>query len=1395
VVVVMTRPGGGLAAADIVTLLFTDLVGSTELLQSLGDDTAEAVRRSHFRLLRDVVAVNGGHEVKNLGDGLMVVFGSALDALRSAVAMQQAVSLHNRRAEGPPFEIRVGLHVGEPARDGDDYFGTPVVVAKRLCDAAGGGQILASQLLAGLVGSRGGFELRALGPLELKGLVEPVQTVEVAWVAENPEAVAAPAGVRLLGPLEVIATGGPASRAVEIGSPKQRAVLAVLALHRNEVVSRELLLDRLWGDRPPASATVTLRSLVSRLRKAIDGVAAGFEIATREPGWILRCEPGVVDAARFSALTAEARLRLAAGDPATAALTLRTALQLWRGSALVDVVDAGYLAAEATQLDEARLDAVENLVEAELASGWPGEALVSLEPHVAANPLRERAWGQLMVALYHLGRQAEALRAYQRLRALLREELGLDPTPALADLEARILRHDPALAPPPAAPILVGDGRRSSEIATGVTVSGPGAGSSQAERTPFVGRAAERAVLAGALERARAGSGGMVLIGGEPGIGKTRLAEEVAADAAAACMNVLVGHCYEMAAAAPYPPIVEILDSALAAAPSAEVFVADVLGDAAPEIARLLPELRRRFPDLPPPLELPPDQERHYLFRCMGEILARAARARPLLIVLDDLQWADDATLLFVEHLAPLLASLPCLVVATYRDTDVGRPLARTFGDLHRRRLAVRITLGALNPAEAGELIAGLSGQDPPPALVDALHAATEGNVFFLEEIVRDLAEGGQAFDATGRFRTDVDVAELGLPEGVRLVIERRLDRLSEPARALLTAAAVTGRVFTVALLTALGDIEGDDVLDIVDEAEQAVLIAPTANADEFLFAHELIRQTLVAALSGTRRRRLHFRAAEALEHVHADDVGVAAATIAHHLLEAGPAADPAHTFRYLTLAGEAAMDASAFEEALRHFEAALHLGQAASPRESADLRAGLGRAHRSLRHSDQAIENWREAMVAYAALGDAEREAQLCAELAWHLIWGVRWSEALDLTDRGLALIGPGPSAARVSLLVIRCYAFGGGERYEEANETRQAALELADNLGDIRLRGQALSVSAALDWVARSRFADTVEEGRRAAAMLKEAGALYEYVEALMYVQLALHPLGRWDEAAALDEELTPMAERLGHHQAVLVCGRERGGRQRNLQPDLARYAEFAHGDLALHQESGLGWRSQSHIFLALADFWPGRWSEALGHATEATRLETTPNTISLWSWAMRLLISAYAGAPADTRRLFQELSHRIPAVGQPAGLGPSQLGFSAVEALAVIGDRDEAAALYPLVMQAIDSGAVLDGYIHGRQLHMLAGIAAASGGRYSEAERHFETALAEAARLGQVMERPDILRFYGQMLAERAGPGDSVRARSMLTEAEETFSALGMPRHAALANAACMAVAASH
>ncbi|MGH9223589.1 MAG: EAL domain-containing protein [Acidimicrobiales bacterium] len=256
--------------------------------------------------------------------------------------------------------------------------------------------------------------------------------------------------VRLLGPFEVALAG----RTVQIGSPKQRAVLALLALQAGRVASSDTLCDLVWDEDQPASPAATLQSLISRLRATL-ARASGARVElgrdvlrTREPGWVLDVEPAAVDALRFQELVARARRRHERCEQVAAAADLEEALRLWRGDALVDVVDAGYLGPQATRLNEARLDAVEDLAGVELAIGRPAEALARLETHVDANRLRERAWGLLMVALYRLGRQATALRAFQQVRTILAEELGLDPSPELADIEQRILRHDPDLGGP-----------------------------------------------------------------------------------------------------------------------------------------------------------------------------------------------------------------------------------------------------------------------------------------------------------------------------------------------------------------------------------------------------------------------------------------------------------------------------------------------------------------------------------------------------------------------------------------------------------------------------------------------------------------------------------------------------------------------------------------------------------------------------------------------------------------------------------------------------------------------------------------------------------------------------------------------------------------------------------
>ncbi len=246
-------------------------------------------------------------------------------------------------------------------------------------------------------------------------------------------------------------------------------------------------------------------------------------------------------------------------------------------------------------------------------------------------------------------------------------------------------------------------------------------------------------MLRAALDDLAKGRGGIVLIGGEPGIGKTRLAEELMSEADARGLAVLCGHSYEAAGASSYVALTEILEGALARTEDPEAFRRDILGDAAAEVARVLPRLRRMFPDLPVPLQLPPEQERRYLFGCLADVLSRIAARAPTLVVHDDLHWADESSLAFLEHLAPTLADHPLLIVATYRDNDVGRPLADTFGDLHRRRLARRVSLGGLTAPEVAAFVADLAGAATSTDVAEALWSGTEGNVFFLEEVVRDL--------------------------------------------------------------------------------------------------------------------------------------------------------------------------------------------------------------------------------------------------------------------------------------------------------------------------------------------------------------------------------------------------------------------------------------------------------------------------------------------------------------------------------------------------------------------------------------------------------------------------------------------------------------------------------
>ena len=383
--------------------------------------------------------------------------------------------------------------------------------------------------------------------------------------------------VGLLGPLEVAGPGG----RVRIGGAKERMVLALLALRAGEVVSRDALVDALWGDDPPATAIKTLQGHVARVRRALEAAGMTDVLMTRPPGYVLGVVPESVDVTGFERHATAGRNALAEGDASSAAAELGEALGLWRGDALADCRSGGWAAAQALRLDELRLSTVEDRIDADLMLGQHAVLVGELESLLARHPLRERLWAALMIALYRSGRQAESVRAYQRARDVLVGELGLEPGAELRRLEVAVLAGDPVLD-------LLDATRRAPRAELSIPFPGRlGAASSAV----FVGRAQEREGLSRSLLTVAEGERRVVLVSGEPGIGKTSLAAAVAREAFGVGAVVLYGRCDEDLGS-PYQPWAEMLAHLVAHAPD-EVLAEHVDARGA-ELARLAPSSPRR---------------------------------------------------------------------------------------------------------------------------------------------------------------------------------------------------------------------------------------------------------------------------------------------------------------------------------------------------------------------------------------------------------------------------------------------------------------------------------------------------------------------------------------------------------------------------------------------------------------------------------------------------------------------------------------------------------------------------------------------------------------------------------------------------------------------------------
>jgi DNA-binding SARP family transcriptional activator/DNA-binding GntR family transcriptional regulator len=757
--------------------------------------------------------------------------------------------------------------------------------------------------------------------------------------------------VRLLGPLEVV----DGATSVALGGRKSRALLARLALDVNRTVSVERLIDDLWGDSAPQSAQKMVQIAVSQLRKVLPEAA----LQTRPPGYALDAEADTVDVNRFLRLRDEGRTALGAGDAETAASRLRAALALWRGPALAEFDAEPFARVEGGHLEELQRVCLEARIEADLALGRHADVVGELEALVERHPLREALHGQLMLALYRSGRQAEALETYDRFRRRLDAELGIEPSGALKALQSGILNQARDLDLAAAAEPVTAPARAAADV--------------------FVGRAVELAAL-------DAAQGGVVLIAGTAGMGKTRLASVFAERARDRGAVVLRGHCIQLVGSGlPFLPLVEALRP---------------VRDAVKDLPTELRELPRLIPDLPGA----PSQE-HSRLRLFEEVLAvfeHLAASQPLVVVLEDLHWADASTLDLVAYLAQAVRDGRILLVATYRSEEMrtGGPLHRFTAALVGAGTATALQLEPFDRAELESLVAAYTQQPLSADVVRSIVRRSEGNPLFARELLAAALRGEEA-----------------LPPVLRDVVLATVARLDGSSRAVLQAAAAAGRDVSYRLLAAVVPLGELELAEALRQAVEHDVLRSDQEAGTFRFRHELFAEAVYSTLLAGEREALHERLARAITE------------------------DPTLALTRAT-AAEAAQHWAAARRPLEALSASLQAAR------DAEAVSGLTEA---LHHVERVLELWGEVPGAEELAG-----AALPAVLAWAAELAVSaHPEEVDARQL-LGVLGAGQSLA-IDTIALRL-----GVTRDAATATL-VALErdgLVERVSEERFRGAPLAV-----------------------------------------------------------------------------------------------------------------------------------------------------------------------------------------------------------------------------------------------------------------------------------------------------------------------------------------------
>ncbi|MER7277640.1 BTAD domain-containing putative transcriptional regulator [Dactylosporangium sp. NPDC000244] len=721
--------------------------------------------------------------------------------------------------------------------------------------------------------------------------------------------------LRILGPLEALTDDGVP---IDLGTPKQRAVLALLATRPGRVVPVQTLVDELWADEPPERAIASLQAYVSRLRRALEPDRAARGPATvlvsRAPGYLLAVPPEAVDAVRFAAAVGPAD---GGDDPAV----LDAALALWRGDPLPELGDSPLAQAERARMQELRFAALERRAAAWLARDRLPEVIYTTEAALAESPYREPLWAQLMLALYRAGRQAEALSAFAKARAILAGELGIEPGPELRRLESDILRQSPglgALGPPatvapspqPVAATTATVPPSPGPVAAATVPPNPAepvAAEPDGDAGPLVGRDRELAVADEVLAR----RGRVLVVEGAAGIGKSALLDEVARRAAGLGFAIGRGGGVD----GPQPPV--FLPWAQALRGLADGWAAELAEAFAPfgNLPAVLDPALAEAIGLPAPERLA-DAElaRSRLFQGLVDGLRRLAGRRPVLLVFDDAHLLDRPSRTLLGLCLRAVPGSGLVVVLAARSGE-------GVTDLAAGAPAVPLRLEGLSGedvARLGERVAQRAlGRETVAVLVDR----TGGNPFFVGELLRVLLAEHALDERGARERT---------PARVQEVIRRRFARLPGQLGAVLAVAAVLGREFDVAVLREMTQLDELELYDTLDTAVATGVLGGGADG-RLRFAHDLLRQVAYEEQGPLRRARLHARAARALHERSATER-------AAHLRLALPVAGPLEVAPVLAAAAGEAYERTALEEAVALLEEAVTVLLSAAPSRARDV-------------------------------------------------------------------------------------------------------------------------------------------------------------------------------------------------------------------------------------------------------------------------------------------------------------------------------------------------------------------------------------------------------------------------------------------------------------------------